>query len=381
MAAPPRVGEEATAAFGGDGILRRMVKDAVPLRALARALVVKLRHPGDVLLAAPVLSVLKAHAPAAEIDALVYDDTAPMLEGHPALARLHTVGRRWREAAPHARLAAEYSLWRQLAARRYDLLVHLCGHWRGAWLARFLRPAYAVAPVMAGRGALWARSFTHLYPLVGGGRRHQVELNLDALRRIGIQPGRQERRVQFVAGAEAEQRVEALLAEHRLARGGFVHLHPASRWRFKCWPAKENAELARRLAADGLRVVLTAAPARPETDFVGEIAAAARGAALDLGGRLSLKELGALTARARLFIGVDSMPMHLAAAVGTPTVALFGPSGEHEWGPWNVAHRVVTSAHTCRPCGNDGCGGGKVSECLTAVPVEAVYGAARALLG
>jgi heptosyltransferase-3 len=74
------------------------------------------------------------------------------------------------------------------------------------------------------------------------------------------------------------------------------------------------------------------------------------------------------------------MPMHLAAAMGTPTVALFGPSGENEWGPWNVERRVVTTTHTCRPCGYDGCGGGKVSECLTFLPVEAVHAAARELL-
>jgi heptosyltransferase-3 len=358
-----------------------MVKDAVPLAAVARALVIKLRHHGDVLLAAPVLSVLKAYAPAAEIDALLYDDTEPMLEGHPALAQVHTVGRRWRDAAPHARAAAEWRLYSALAARRYDLVVHLSGHLRGAWLARLLKPAYSVAPIVPGRGAFWTRSFTHLYPVVGGGRRHQVELNLDALRRIGIQPQAEERRVRFVPGEQAERRIEALLAEHRLAAGGFVHVHPASRWRFKCWPAKKNAELILRLGAEGHRVVLTAAPEKSETDFVGEIAALAEGAALNLAGRLSIKELGALAARAKLFIGVDSMPMHLAAAMGTPTVALFGPSGEHEWGPWMTAHRVVASAHTCRPCGYDGCGGGKVSECLTTLPVEAVHAAARALLG
>jgi heptosyltransferase-3 len=74
------------------------------------------------------------------------------------------------------------------------------------------------------------------------------------------------------------------------------------------------------------------------------------------------------------------MPMHLAAAMGTPTVVLFGPSGENEWGPWYVERRVVTSTHTCRPCGQDGCGGGKVSECLTLLPVDAVHTAARELL-
>src|ERR1044071_2170066 len=115
-----------------------MVKDAVPLGECGRALVVKLRHHGDVLLAAPVLSVRKAHATAIEIDALVYDDTAPMLAGHPALSRLHVIGRRWRSLGPLERLREERSLFRELRARRHDLLVHLSNHTRGAWLARTL---------------------------------------------------------------------------------------------------------------------------------------------------------------------------------------------------------------------------------------------------
>ena len=103
--------------------------------------------------------------------------------------------------------------------------------------------------------------------------------------------------------------------------------------------------------------------------------------ALSLAGQLNLKELAALTAAARMFVGVDSAPMHIAAAVGTPTVALFGPSGDKQWGPWGVPSRVLTSgAHLCRPCGHDGCGGGKVSDCLTAIEVEAVLQAAQELL-
>lgn len=74
--------------------------------------------------------------------------------------------------------------------------------------------------------------------------------------------------------------------------------------------------------------------------------------------------------------------MHIAAAVGTPVVVLFGPSGEREWGPWRVRAEVVVSAsHPCRPCGIDGCGGGKVSECLSTLPVERVYAAFARVLG
>lgn len=356
-----------------------MLKDAVPLGEIARALVILLRHHGDVLLASPVLAALQGHAPRVEIDALVYDDTAPMLEGHPALAALHTVGRGWRDMAPPARLLFEWRLYLTLRARRYDLMLHLTDQPRGAWLARSLGARYSVAPVAAERGAFWSGSFTHLYPLARNGRRHKVEANLDALRRIGLQPGMEERRLQFVPGAAAEVRVDELLAAEGLAAGEFIHIHPASRWSFKCWPAERNAELIDRLAVSH-RVVLTAAPDPDEMSLIEEIFLKTKSKPVNLAGKLSIKELGALTARARLFVGVDSMPMHLAAAMGTPAVALFGPSGEQEWRPWRVAHRVVTTSHPCRPCGNDGCGGGKVSECLTTLAVDEVHAAAQELL-
>ena len=348
-----------------------MVRDAVALRECRRALVMKLRHHGDVLLASPVLSALKAQAPHIEIDALVYDDTAPMLEGHPALVQLHTVGRQWRSLGALDRLRYETRLLRRLHARRYDLIVHLTDHPRGAWLRRLLGSRYSVAPAMPARGGWWRRSFSHLYPLIGN--RHMVEVNLDALRRIGVQPAHEDRALVFVPGEEAAARVEKLVSQT-----GYVHFHPASRWRFKCWPAERNAELMDRLAADGLPIVLTAAP--DELPFVEDILRRASSRPLNLAGKLSIKELGAVSARARLFVGVDSMPMHLAAAMRVPCVALFGPTGEAVWRPWGVAHRVVATEHSCRPCGVDGCGGGKVSECLALLPVQAVYDAARRLL-
>jgi heptosyltransferase-3 len=100
----------------------------------------------------------------------------------------------------------------------------------------------------------------------------------------------------------------------------------------------------------------------------------------NLAGRLSLKELTAVIAGADLFIGVDSVPMHIASATRTPTLVLFGPSGEIEWGPWQNRATVITSDHPCRPCGQDGCGNGKVSDCLTGIESRRVIEAAEALL-
>ena len=362
--------------------MRAMLKDAVPFAAVGRALVIKLRHHGDVLLAAPVFSTLKRAAPHGEIDALVYADTVPMLEGHPAIARIHTIDRGWKRQGIAAQARAEWGLLQALRARRYDLVVHLTEHPRGAWLSRLLAPHWAVAPRQPGR--FWRGSFTHQVPRPPA-RRHTVELHLDALRRIGLQPTAADKAVTLVPGPAAAARVTELLAAHGLATGRFIHLHPASRWLFKCWPAEKFAALCRALGERGWPIVLTAAPAADEIALVAairrQIPAPPPSAIIDLSGQLTLKELAALTARARLFVGVDSAPMHIAAAMGIPVVALFGPSGDKEWGPWQAESRVVVSErHPCRPCGHDGCGGGKLSACLDELSVERVYAACEELL-
>jgi heptosyltransferase-3 len=357
-----------------------VVPDAVNLASVKRILVVKLRHHGDVLLSSPVFSVLRNRAPHVEIDALVYRETADMLAGHPAIAHIHTVDRAWKRQGFVEQMRHESALMRTLGERRYQLVVHLTDHWRGAWIANLLRPRWSVAPAK-GSSRLWKWSFTHRYPLPRATPRHAVELNLDALRRVGIYPAEGEKALVLVPGEPAQSRVDALLAEAGVPARGFIQLHPTSRWLFKSWTEEANARLIQRLTADGHRIVVTGAPDTRERAILARIVEAAGVPVTDLSGKLTLREMGALAARARLFIGVDSAPAHIAAAMGTPVVVLFGPSGDKEWGPWQVQHRVIASErHPCRPCGNDGCGGGKVSECLTTLPVDRVHAAVNELL-
>jgi heptosyltransferase-3 len=366
--------------------MRSPLADAIPTDSIRRVLVTKLRHHGDVLLTSPVLSTLARAIPGVEVDALVYRETSDMLARHPALAELHAIDREWKRQGPLAQLAAERGLLARLRARRYDLLVHLTEHPRGLALARLLAPRFAVARERASgeRGWLWRRHFTHFYRLPRGTPRHAVEANLDALRRLGVYPSEADKALVLVPGRDAESRADALLAQSGLQAGGFVQMHPGSRWLFKCWPADRMAALADSIA-ERFAVVVTGAPDPRERAIVdamlGAATAATRARSVDLTGRLSLAELAAITARARAFVGVDSAPMHIAAAMGTPTLALFGPSGDLEWGPWRVPSRVVAStAHPCRPCGIDGCGGGKVSECLTTLPVDRVHSAFASLI-
>ncbi len=364
--------------------------DAIAAETIRRVLVVMLRHHGDVLLTSPVHRALAQACPGAEVDALVYRETRPMLAFNPDLAQVHCIDRRWKEAGTLAHVRAEWALLRTLRARRYDLVVHLTDHRRGAWLVRGLGPRYAVAPrqrIESGLAArFWNATFTHRYanassvpPGAALAKRHTVDQNLDALRRLGL-PVDATTPLTMVPGPNGEREADELLA--RLGVDGpFVAMQPSSRWMFKCWPVEQNAGLLASLLRRGETVVLSCAPDARERAFVEAIVAAVRATDapadhLKVADDGSLHRLAALIGRASLFVGIDSAPMHLAAAMQTPTVVLFGPSGECNWGPWQVAHRVVTSTvHTCRPCGQDGCGGSKVSDCLVRLPVARVLAA------
>jgi len=357
------------------------VDDAIDLSRVHRALVIKLRHHGDVLMASPVFTVLKRAAPHAEVDALVYKETAPMLERHPAISILHTIDRSIKDRGATAQLIGDGRLWRALRSRHYELVVHLTAHPRGAWLTRIAGARWGVAPERARSGWFWRRCFTHRYPLPQSTPRHVVEADLDALRRIGIWPEESEKKLVHVPGLDAEKRVAALLAGHGLLRGRFVLIHPGSRWLFKCWPAAPTAALLDRIAASGWSLVMTGAPDPAEAPLVNAIKAALKAPIVDLTGQLTMAELSALIASARLFIGCDTAPMHLASAAGTPIVAWFGPSDERVWGPWRVPHRIVaSSAHPCRPCHLNGCGGSNISDCLVTLSQERASAAVIALL-
>lgn len=344
--------------------------DKLDLSWVRRVLVTKLRHHGDVLLASPVIGTLNRELPLAEIDALVYRETRDMLAGHPGLSRLHLVEK-------SGSLQDELRLLRTLRRRGYDLLIHLTSSGRGAWLARLLRPSISVAPNHPHR--FYRASFSYLYRHANA--RPIVECNLDALRRIGIRPREEDKKLVLVPGDEAECSAQRYLHDLGIGATPFVLIHPTSRWLFKCWPEQRVAELAAALTARGWRLLFTSGPDASETAMVEGILARLPAGALSLAGRLGLKELAAVVARAHLFIGMDSAPMHIAAAMGTPVVALFGPSGADIWGPWMVSARVVTSDHSCRPCGLDGCGGSKRSDCLEDIPVRRVLDAALELLG
>ncbi len=352
-----------------------MLKDAIDFTKLHRVLVVKLRHHGDVLLTSPLFSVLKNHHPHLELDALVYQETEEMLSLHPAISQLHTVDRNWKRRGLGYQIAQEWALLRSLRARRYDLLILLTEQWRGALLKQALGIPYAVVADYGRRQSwFWKQSFSHIYPQTP--QRHKVEFHLDALRRVGLTPQLDERSLSFVMADADVTHAQALLRQAGVT-GLYVVLHPASRWGYKCWEIDKYAALIERLRHAGYTLVLTGAASRAERHLIAAIQTRVTQAPVDLSGKLTLKQLGAVIQGAACFVGVDSMPMHLAAALDTPVVALFGPSSQAIWRPWARHYEIVSSRRSCQPCFQHGCGNSEVSDCLQNIVVDQVYGAVR----
>jgi len=355
--------------------------DAIDLTLVKRVLVIKLRHYGDVLLTSPVFTVLSDNISGVTIDALVYADTSPMLTDHPSISQIHCIDRNWKKQGIKSHWQHERQLTQTLRRRQYDLIIHLTEHARGARLIRRLKPRYAVAQSYPEkRGRWWRNSFTHTYKIPAKPR-HTVEVHLDALRRLGIYPNSENRRLVLVSGNEAESKIDSILQQHELKEGAYLLVQPTSRWMFKGWSRQGFAEVLQQLHDSGHKLVLTSAPDPAEMKVIKQILSDIDELPIvNLAGELSLKELSALIDRASCFIGLDSVPMHIAAAMNTPCVALFGPSNEKIWGPWQVKHALLTKDYSCRPCGLDGCGNGKISDCLMAIHSREVVSAVEKIL-
>jgi len=351
-----------------------------PMNKVNNVLVVKLRHHGDVLLTSPVFSVLKKYYPTIQIDAFIYEETLPMLEGHPAIRGFHFYRGNWKGLNFLKRVRQELALVKAIRKNRYDMVINLTEGDRGAIVAWLSGAQYRVGVDPLDDGILGKRKiFTHIVKTCKKPR-HMVEQNLDALRRIGIFPALEERELFCHVPGEAMHVIRDRLAQQNIAVGEYLLFHPTSRWLFKCWPVERTAELIDRLTRKGFPIVLSAAPDQREMVMSETIIAACKtDKVVNLAGQLSLKELAALIQQSRCLVSMDSVPMHLASALKVPAVAIFGPSSEEAWGPWgNPLGRVITSSYTCRPCNLDGCGGGKVCDCIEQISVDRVE---KALLG
>lgn len=355
-------------------------QQSISFSSINRVLIAKLRHHGDVLLSSPVFSLLKKYHPHLEIDAYLYTETLPMLEGHPAISNFLLCDKKWKKLPKYQRFWKEWKLLQTIRRGCYDLIINLTEGDRGAIAAKFSGASYAIGFDPQGSGMMHKKTcYTHLIKHCSKPR-HTVEKHLDALRCLGLFPKKEERILTFHIPKEAHLKVETALQEKGIKVGAFIHVHPVSRWMFKTLPPKTIATVLHALHKKGKQIVLTASSDPEQRKMNKEILEFAP-FAFDFSGATSLKELGAIIEKSEMLLSVDSVPIHMASALQKPTVALFGPTCERNWGPWcHPLSQVVTQRFSCRPCYQRGCAGSGKSDCLDTLSSESILEAIENIL-
>lgn len=348
---------------------------------------------GDVVHALPALAALRQAFPGAHLGWLVEDRAASLLADHPHLDRVHVVPRRaWSEKLgrdPLAVVPQLNGLVRELRRERYQVALDFQSNFRSGlltWLSG--------APRRIGQPRRYAKEGARLLflgesPDPVPKEVHKIERNLQLLRPLGvpIDPVPRPALPPFSPAAEA------LLAGLRAGPGPRVVLGAgvSAFGALKAWREDRFAELARGLVARGARVLFAWGGAGEEVQ-ARRIAAAAPGAEL-APATGSLTELAALLLAADLFVGVDSGPLHLAAAQGTKVLGLYGPKHPGTYGPYWPGHRVVRSGIECSPCRHRRCpredvvrvetpqGVQTISPCMDRLDAAAALEAACELLG
>jgi heptosyltransferase-3 len=348
-----------------------------------RALVITMRFLGDALLSTPLVRAVKQQYPDCAVDVLTFDGAQGAFEGNPDVAGVI--------ATPEVATAAQ--TLRQIAAlwRHYDLAIVAQTGTRPlvfGWAAGRRRIGLVVADL--GR-SWWKRALLHAHAVFDPHGARVLEnqrlaqlLGFDALPAV----------VPPTAHWSAHDVAQALGFDPLATR--FAIVHPAPRWRYKQWTAAGWCALISALAARQVRVVVTGGPGAAERTYLDGVLAGTDAASyIRVDGRWSLAQTADVLRHAALFVGPDTATTHLAAACGTPVVALFGPTDPTLWGPWpardgaqyaRVASRqergnvllLQNPELTCMPCQLEGCERhrGSYAQCLDRMPAARVISAA-----
>ncbi len=342
-----------------------------------RILVIKAAGIGDLLLAVPALRALRARFPGAEIDLFVTPKCAPLLKGSPYVDHVFVIpteGMQNRMALSEVKPMIH--LLRRLRSRRYDLVINLYHLFsrRGAFRFRLLLQAvgakFSIGRNTDGRGRFYDAAIDDSWEDPVFASRHEVDLNLDVVRLLGAEdPGEG---LEFSLCDADRSRANQVLKAGGTGENGRLRivLNPGGDAVYKRWPAEYFASLADQLMdRTGAEVLIVGS--EMDHPIVERIVSQMAHRPVDLAGKLSLPELAALFETVDLMVTNDTGPMHLAVAVGTPVVALFGPGKPGRYGPYGGKghHQVLYHPVVCSPCTNFDC---RDRDCLWSIRPEEV---------
>ncbi|MBN3098613.1 lipopolysaccharide core heptosyltransferase RfaQ [Pectobacterium brasiliense] len=301
-----------------------------------RILVVKLRYHGDMLLTTPLISTLKSNYPDAKIDVLLYQDTMPILSANPEINQLYGLKRKTGTLLEKIRNFQE--IRHQLKQNNYDLIVNLADQWPIALLVKSLG-CHSIALDRGDKlkGKTWRLFFDNCVPPIVG---HIVEQNLHLLTPLNLPASNTRSALSLHYRQEDAQSI--VDQRPTLLTQRYVVIQPTTRQYYKYWDNDKFAQVIDYLKTKNLEVVLTCGPSEDDLNVVRDIhSQCTHKPDMTFAGKTSFLELAALIDNAVLYIGVDSAPMHMAAALNTPLVCLFGPTDYKSWRPWCYRYKQI----------------------------------------
>ena len=311
---------------------------------------------GDLLHLTPVIRMLSRRFPKAKITFLVGSHlTAAMFDHHPGVYDTIVFDK----TRNHRTFRALVALRRRLKESHYDLVLN--------YQRSNLKLWFLALTALTCRVLIYHKTRTR--------KVHAVMNHIETVYPLGIQPDDMHLDL-FLSPADKEYATKVIEAHS----GPVIAMNPGASNRIKCWSPQCFAELADRLSADlGACVVIVGAP--DERDLADAICGSMQTASVNLLGKTDLLQLGAILKRCNVLVSGDTGPLHMATAVGTPTVALFGAIDPRRTGPVGEGHRVIRHEELgCVPCNAKRCGNSRYLECMERISVEEVFLAVAQIL-
>ncbi len=333
--------------------------------------IIKTAYIGDVVMTLPMLAPLRKLFPDAEITFLTSSSAAPLLRNNPYINRIEIFDPFWFYPVP---MLTWFTFLKKAGSMAYDLVIETRGDIREiALLVFWMQSKVKVSYDIGGGGYL----LSHVVPYPGV--RHKVDYHIDIIKYLGgsdisvsTAPG--------INLTPDEHREMGIFLKEKGVTGPFIAVHPGARLKAKRWPHERFARLCSLLSTHcQLPVVLPGS--LQEKELVAAIHALAPENTIPVAGELNIRQLAALLSRAAVMVCNDSAPMHIAAAMKTPVVAIFGPSKKEETAPYATQSIVIDKDFSCRPsCDENSCRQPVKQACMQAIEVEEVFHAVQRLL-
>ncbi len=340
------------------------------------ALFLKTKNIGDsIILTSSIAALPQAFK---YVDVVCLPESESIFKMNPRVRHIFVIPRHLKGLQ---KLSAYYKIFKKLISNHYDFLAQFSVDWRGALLARLLNADLSVAREASRRGSFWHQSFDVIAPFQD--HRPVAEQDVDLLKASDLYQKKEAPAYQLEVPHKNQLKIKKWLIAQNISKDKLIVIHASSRWKFKEIPMETWANIIDTLKSKKMHVVLSGSKDDLKTNQA--ISDLCQLKPL-LTNNFSIEDTAALYKAADLVVTIDSMSTHLASAMRTPVVSIFGPTNDLNWRPWGVKYQVVALSKAddptfaCRPCGMDGCEGTKVSQCLVQLKPELILESVQAIL-